>query len=511
MRAPTREPELPTLHDERPYDVLAGIDDLELAAPKLAGEPLAPMPMGNAKLPPVKKRRTWNSENDGETISKVGAAYYLLVVIGLAALAIAKDPVAAVIFAFYLLLALPHLVVYLIALWRIARYGNPGLALLCFLLSCLGVGEIVALVVAYEDPDKWRLGRLYRIWATLFGLVTGIGIAAVLVALLVPAVMMGRVAAQKAREHNAAREQGLPTADSKATGAPAPIPSASPPGQPPANGVVPKEQRPRQNPGVASVAGSRGDMSGGPAVPRSAPAGGAGRPNDRPPATTPAEQITRALEDLRGGTIFARREAVKQLRKIDVDPDRQAEVAKTLTDLLIDNDHWLKEDAAAALETWAVAGSVTPLVRFLQDAGLGDANAKRYAMRALARLRDPSAAKAITQQLFTRDAPAAIQALKEMGPAAEPAVIALLDHQDPAIRREMCGVLEEIGTANSIPELRRCAGDRVAGVKEAARSAILAISARQKAGAGSDDAENKPGRRKPSRRSASEMLERVPK
>ena len=53
---------------------------------------------------------------------------------------------------------------------------------------------------------------------------------------------------------------------------------------------------------------------------------------------------------------------------------RKQEVAEALEGLLIDNDHFIREDAAAALETWATPDNVPALVRFLEDSGLGDAD-----------------------------------------------------------------------------------------------------------------------------------------
>jgi HEAT repeat protein len=578
--APAQPPQ-----DDRPYNVLAGIDDLELAAAaKVASTPLAP-------AAPVQRlvRRNWEpSESDNDWLGTVGLAYYLLAIVLLAVGYFYRGE--AILYAApVLLVGLPHIFCYLLALFRMVRCGDAVLAIVCLLSTCFFlVGEIVALIVTYQNKEKYRLGGLYTAWATLFGLI----VTGVLVALLLPAVMAARVAVQRAEEHNAAIKRGeVQQAPNQPAARP---PSPNMPGQPAADAVVNseealqlkrqlndnqaqmlallrgvtdkasaeralpqraklladgaaiqqkmprslhyngplaeqwneltrgardtaaamniEEQRLRTVAGVAPILGLGPDMTIG----RSDRAAAAARRKDRPPANTPDEKITRALEDIDSGTVFERRDAIKQLRKLDVDPARQQEVAKALAGLLSENDHFVKEDAAATLETWATADSVPALVRFLEDSGLGDADARRSVMRALARLKDSRGTKAIAQQLFTRDAQAAVTVLKTMGSAAEPTVIGLLDHQDPALRQAMCGILEEIGTQRSIPELRKRASDRVPAVKAAARSAIAAISARTRGSAddaGTNDTENTdaPKSRTPGRRNAADMLKPVTK
>lgn len=583
-------PQTPPAHDDRPYNVLAGIDDLELAAAaRVASTPLAPATPAKRSV-----RRDYNDSDAGDNdwLGTVGLAYYLLVIV-LLAVGYFYAGLEALVFAPIFLLALPHGFCYLLVLYRMARCGDVGLALVCLLTTCLGAGEIVALIVTYQNSEKYRLGGLYTAWATLFGLLVAITIAGVALSVVTPAVMMARVAAKKAADHNAAIENGAAQPAPNQPGAPAPSPIK--PGQPAADAVVnseealqlqrqlndnqqqmlnllrgvtdrasaeqaalertkllaegtairqkiprnlhytgplaaqsielqrtvretsaamnSEEQRLRNLPGVAPILGLGPDMTVGRSS-RAERASTAGRSKDRPPATTPDEKISRAVEDIDSGTIFERRDALKLLRKLSVDPTRQQEVAKALAGLLIDKDHFIKEDAAAALETWATADNLPALVRFLEDSGLGDADARRSVMRALAQLKDSRGTKAIAQQLFTRDAQSAVAVLKSMGPAAEPTVIGLLDHQDPMLRQAMCGVLEEIGTRRSIPELRQRATDRVPAVKAAARSALAAINERTRGSgdnAGADDSQDTdaPKGRTPSRRSAAEILKPV--
>jgi len=592
--APTPRP-APTLRpapvrDDRPYDVLAGIDELELAAaPTIASSPSGPLaPVTNAERLSRRAQEVYSTPDYG-WVGTIGLAYYLLAIIGLTVLYFKTGWGPVVSLSFFVLLILPHLFCYGIALTRMVRCGDALLAIVCFFTTCLVVGELVALILAHQNREKYRLGGVYTAWATLNGLMWGVSLSSIMVALFLPAFMMAGAAAQKAREHNAAIERGeIPAAPNAPPGVQAgpvkPAPDAvvnspealqlqkqtseiqtqqlallrgiqdkagaeqalpqrqkllaeltqlrekmtrntqfSGPMAAEANqymranheatiAIMAEEQRLRSIPGVAPVLGLGADLSAGRAT-RADRGAAATRAKDRPPATTPDEKITRALEDLAGGDVFARRDAAKELRKLEVDSARQAEVAKALQDVLVDRDHFIKEDAAAALEKWATTDNVPALLRFLEETDFPDANARRNVMRALVRLQDSRGPKVIAQQLFKHDAPAAVSALKDMGPLAEPAVIDLLDHDDPKLRLAMCGVLEEIGTKRSIAELRKRASDRVPAVKEAARSALAAINERTRGEASGDDsgdADSTKGR-KPTRRSTSDILKPVPK
>jgi hypothetical protein len=81
--------------------------------------------------------------------------------------------------------------------------------------------------------------------------------------------------------------------------------------------------------------------------------------------------------------------------------------------------------------------------------------------------------------LFTDDWSVAVDALKEMGPVSEAAVLGQIDNEDPRMRFQVCGILEEVGSNFSMDDLKRHAsGDRVREVKQAAKDAVKAIEAR---------------------------------
>src|SRR5207244_1590321 len=73
----------------------------------------------------------------------------------------------------------------------------------------------------------------------------------------------------------------------------------------------------------------------------------------------------------------------------------------------------------------------------------------------------------------------AVVALKALGPAAEKAVLRLLEHPDVGIRVRACGILQEVGTRASVPALEKAAKDDHAGYAAAAAKALQAIAGRK--------------------------------
>ena len=127
-----------------------------------------------------------------------------------------------------------------------------------------------------------------------------------------------------------------------------------------------------------------------------------------------------------------------------------------------------------ALAIWGTADCVLTLIDIMDEGGWDAENA----LRALGKIKDPRGARAVAKKLQSRDARKAVTALREMGPVAEDAVLALLNHADPSMRGEMCLLLEKIGTTKCIPELRKRVGDKSKAVSDAAKSAIGVVQAR---------------------------------
>jgi HEAT repeat protein len=98
----------------------------------------------------------------------------------------------------------------------------------------------------------------------------------------------------------------------------------------------------------------------------------------------------------------------------------------------------------------------------------------------LGKLKDERAIDALVKRLpQLSDRAAASEALRGIGPAAEQAVLKLIKHPDVFTRREACSILADIGSAESLAALRVYAQGTDLGMQFAAEAAIKQIEARQ--------------------------------
>ena len=191
-----------------------------------------------------------------------------------------------------------------------------------------------------------------------------------------------------------------------------------------------------------------------------------------------AQETADLLTALKSGD---RTHMIRALRDLSMkspeNPD--PEVAQTLERLLVDQDDgFTRKDAAKALETWAIKDNVPALIRVLEDESPW---VRQSAMKALARLQAAEAAEPIAARLVDLgDRAAASQSLKDLGPAAEAAVIQQLDSKDERARREACAILKTIGTSKCLSALEQTTKTDPSGfIKSAAKEALAAVKMRQ--------------------------------
>jgi len=141
-----------------------------------------------------------------------------------------------------------------------------------------------------------------------------------------------------------------------------------------------------------------------------------------------------------------------------------------------DPDPMLQRAAVKVVTKHGTRERVPALLRLLKSDDYGD---RRAAMSALGRLREPAAAAPIADLLATGDASSATEALIEIGPEAEDAVLALLEERHSETRRNACRVLKLIGTTKSLESLQSLLLSPQRSVSEAAGEAARAIIARQ--------------------------------
>jgi HEAT repeat protein len=183
-----------------------------------------------------------------------------------------------------------------------------------------------------------------------------------------------------------------------------------------------------------------------------------------------------AVAALQSPDASVRRETAERLASTVPDP-RRREIARALRPLLIEEDMLTRLFAARALGKWGNADDVPALANATTD----DWPKVRFeAIEALGHIKGRAAAAALVQRLAVQlDRPKATQALKAIGPEAEPLVLPLLQDRDNAVRLEACRILGDLGSANSIPALEKAMQDSSLFVAGAARDALQAVQARQ--------------------------------
>lgn len=189
-------------------------------------------------------------------------------------------------------------------------------------------------------------------------------------------------------------------------------------------------------------------------------------------------EITTALTELDSKNHFTFRGAADRLAKAVPIEARREEVSTRLELLLKERDANTRTSGAKALKVWGTSKNVATLVAMLKD---DNTFAKSAAFEALGGIKDPKGAEAVAAlfpDFFARRP--ATDSLKAMGAMAEKPVLALLKHQDWRVRSEVCKLLAEIGTKESLADLKTALSDSNPLVPKEAEKAIKAIEERVK-------------------------------
>ncbi|HEV3439588.1 MAG TPA: hypothetical protein VG122_19645, partial [Gemmata sp.] len=134
-------------------------------------------------------------------------------------------------------------------------------------------------------------------------------------------------------------------------------------------------------------------------------------------------------------------------------PDRRADVAKALVPLATDKDAGVSRAVQNALKLWIGPEVVKDLVALLEKADVGPAQHDLIAL--IAPYKEPAASNVLAKCLNSQNNRGhAEPALKAIGPAAEKAVIPILEVKDGWSVQAACRVLKEIGTKESIAPLQ---------------------------------------------------------
>jgi HEAT repeats len=196
-------------------------------------------------------------------------------------------------------------------------------------------------------------------------------------------------------------------------------------------------------------------------------------PNDpKPPAG--ADEVTKALFGLRAASPERRKQSVQQLYDLSRKEERRAEVTKQLMPFLDDPDDFLVIDVMRSMARWRTENTVPALIKKLDHPSYG---VRWKAEEILGKIGDARAAGPLADHL-KEDGIAVEPALRELGPAAEPALIALLRNPDADLRRQACDILRDNGGKDSLAAMMSLPPDRDPLVQMAAGSAMQSIRKR---------------------------------
>jgi HEAT repeat protein len=177
----------------------------------------------------------------------------------------------------------------------------------------------------------------------------------------------------------------------------------------------------------------------------------------------PGTRLSLALASLNSPDNVERDRALQDLGRSPAVEASRDEVLAAVLPLLKAPEPSTRRWALKVVETWGAAEQVPALVDALDDT---DRNVKVMAVAALGKIPDQRSALALAGLLETaevrREATNALVAMKPRDKEVEAEVIKALGSPDAATRQSACQVLRVIGTAASIPALRRATRGREA-------------------------------------------------
>jgi HEAT repeat protein len=209
-------------------------------------------------------------------------------------------------------------------------------------------------------------------------------------------------------------------------------------------------------------------------------------PPPPPPQTSfTLEELARLQQQLQSEDLGIRHTAVRELSGSRLGKPTPEMLARMAT-LANDPDDTLRRAALAMLANHGTKDQVPLLIKGLNDPDTGTRTA---VAKGLGRLKDPRAVEPLVNLLATgqNDQPyyrpnresAAAEALVRIGPAAEPAVLALLKEKNLDTRMQACNVLKQIGTKKSLGPLKDLTLNPSKELSEAAAEACRSIQSRE--------------------------------
>ncbi len=192
--------------------------------------------------------------------------------------------------------------------------------------------------------------------------------------------------------------------------------------------------------------------------------------NSEPEIPPDADAVTKSLIQLKSPETHTRKDGLNRLMRTPPD-DRLAEVVQAVIPLLDDDDGWLVGDAIKVLVIWKSPDAVPALIKRTSDNRF---TVRHETIKALGKLKDPRGVEPVLLQIKD-DGFQVEDALKEMGPIAEPALIERLTNPDSDVRRRVCSILKVVGGKETLKAMQALPKDPEFSVQVAAKDAFSSI------------------------------------
>jgi serine/threonine protein kinase/HEAT repeat protein len=186
------------------------------------------------------------------------------------------------------------------------------------------------------------------------------------------------------------------------------------------------------------------------------------------------------LQALASGNVHSQWSALDWINTATLVPKDIAAANLAIRPILSSDDGRLANHARNTMKKTATRADAEFLLGMMAST---DRGTRDFAADLLIQLNDVRVAKPLATMLGDpHETHRAGDRLIKLGPAAEPAVIPLLDHDDTGLRRRAADILAKIGTSSSMRSLEKMAREKDFFVKTSAENAIKAIKAREPQG-----------------------------
>ncbi len=185
------------------------------------------------------------------------------------------------------------------------------------------------------------------------------------------------------------------------------------------------------------------------------------------------DPVARSLAEINGGERRGLKQAVERLARCAPDK-RVGDVVRALVPLLYEDDIFLVNEVMRALAVWKSPDSVPPLIAVLKS---DHHFVRNEAIKALGKIQDPRAVEPILESIRQHGGEVE-EALKDLGPAAEPALLKRIADPDRGTRERVLNVLAVVGGMDTLLMMQRMTPDPDRGIQEASKRAWRSIVTR---------------------------------